>query len=124
MDFSEKQKEFMVAGGQTVTEWNLDQALRYVNHIKEEVKELHDAVAGSDWVKAVDAAADLKVVANGFLFSLGIEPWEVDLCVCLANQRKLVDGKVYRRPDGQIGKPPGWVGPEAALEKIVKEVQP
>jgi predicted HAD superfamily Cof-like phosphohydrolase len=74
-------------------------------------------------VKALDAIADLKVVANGLAWSLGVNPTQIDSIVADANDRKLVGGEVYRRPDGQIGKPPGWVGPEAEIEEVVKRVQ-
>jgi hypothetical protein len=32
---------------------------------------------------------------------------------------KVLDGQVYRRADGQIGKPPGWYGPENELKLML-----
>lgn len=129
-DFAQRQKAFMLAGGQTVDRLNLDQAHRYRIHIVEEVDELCEALFDFEregsletLVKVLDAVSDLKVVANGLAWSLGVNPSDVDKAVADANDRKLVGGKVYRREDGQIGKPPGWVGPEAEIEEIVKRVQ-
>ncbi|MEU4534402.1 hypothetical protein AB0G15_06010 [Streptosporangium sp. NPDC023825] len=31
------------------------------------------------------------------------------------------DGEIHRRKDGKIKKPPGWVGPEAEIEQILRE---
>lgn len=129
-DFAQRQRLFMLAGGQTVDQINLDQAHRYRVHIAEEVDELCEALfdfeRGGDLetlVKVLDAVSDLKVVANGLAWSLGVNPSEVDKAVADANDRKLVGGEVYRRPDGQIGKPKDWRGPESEIMEIVKRVQ-
>lgn len=124
MNWVADQAEFMRAGGQTVSEWNEDQASRYSKHILEEAEEsyLDWQVEGSE-EKAVDGAIDCIVVCIGFLLSLGIDPDKAWAAVHAANMRKVIDGKVYRRPDGQIGKPPGWYGPEDELRHLVEAAQ-
>lgn len=130
-NWAKTQAEFMVAGEQTVDCFNLDQARRYAFHVREETKELTESIhelacATNDdehiaWLTdATDGAADVIVVALGFMISLGLNPDEVMGAVFAANMRKIVDGKIYRRDDGQIGKPPGWYGPEAELKKMVE----
>lgn len=122
-DFAMRQRLFMLAGEQTVDKLNLEQAERYLEHIVEEVSELHEAYSMGDFVKVLDGLADLKVVANGMTWSLGVNPSQIDSLVADANDRKLVGGKVYRRPDGQVGKPPNWTGPEAGIEEVWNRVQ-
>ena len=117
-NWASDQAEFMVAGGQTVGEVNLDQAERYIHHIEEEAEETYGAFLGHDYVAAVDGAVDTIVVCLGLLHSLGIDPNEAWDAVHRANMRKIVNGKVYRRPDGQIGKPEWWYGPENDLRKL------
>jgi predicted HAD superfamily Cof-like phosphohydrolase len=119
-NFSEDQAAFMRAGDQTVGEWNAIQAIRYAAHVEEEAVELVDALAEKNYVKAVDGAVDCIVVCIGFLHSLGVDPNAAWAAVHRANMRKVVDGKVCRREDGQIGKPPGWYGPEEELAELVK----
>lgn len=120
MNWAEQQAEFMRGGEQTIDKWNLEQAKRYAEHMEEEASETNDALDEGDYTKALDGAIDTIYVALGFINSLGIDAnwaWSV---VHSANMRKLVNGKQYRREDGQIGKPPGWVGPESELAEIVK----
>ena len=118
--WSQMIREFMRAGGQTTKGENQEQSERYASHIEEEVKELIDAFYEGDKVKAIDGACDLIVVCCGFMYSQGIYPDDVMLAVLSANARKIVDGKVYRREDGQIGKPPGWYGPEREISEFVR----
>lgn len=134
MSWADEQAAFMAAGGQTVGVWNQEQAGRYAKHIAEEARELAQAWEAA-WADescnanpydtfgnvtgAVDGAVDLIVVAIGFLQSLGIPPGKAWDIVHAANMRKVVDGHVYRRPDGQIGKPPGWTGPEPELTRLI-----
>lgn len=113
---------FMIAGGQTVGEFNPQQADRYANHLQEEASETWDAMQAGDWVKAIDGAVDSIVVALGLLHSIGVNPDKAWAAVHAANMRKVIDGKVYRRDDGQVGKPVGWYGPEEELAKLMEEV--
>ena len=116
--WAQDQATFMRAGEQAVGSPDPDQAARYLGHILEEACETERAFDDEDYVKAVDGAVDTIVVAIGFLHSLGVDPDAAWDAVHAANMRKVIDGRVYRRPDGQIGKPPGWYGPEAELREL------
>lgn len=114
------QAHFMLAGGQTVNHINRNQMERYLKHIMEEAKETDDAFHEQNMTKALDGAVDLIVVAIGFIRSMGVNPNEAWNAVHSANMRKVIDGQVYRREDGQIGKPPGWYGPEPQLSALLE----
>lgn len=118
-NWAEDQAHFMLAGGQTVSQINWDQMERYLKHIMEEAKETDDAFHEQNMTKALDGAVDLIVVAIGFIRSMGVNPNEAWNAVHSANMRKVIDGQVYRREDGQIGKPPGWYGPETQLAAML-----
>lgn len=125
MSEGKRQAAFMVAGGQTVSAWNIEQFDRYLKHIEEEASELRRDYEAGDWVKVVDALMDIKVVCNGASWSLGVDPDKGMEIVDAANSRKIgPDGLVFRRPDGQIAKPEGWKGPEDELAVLVKAVMP
>jgi predicted HAD superfamily Cof-like phosphohydrolase len=109
---------FMAMGGQSTGRFNEGQAARYLSHIEEESKETLLAWDRGDMVNVIDGAVDTIVVAIGLLHSLGVDPFKAWDAVHAANMRKVVDGKVYRREDNQIGKPPGWYGPEEDLAKL------
>lgn len=120
--WADDQAAFMKAGEQTVGVFNREQAERYAKHMIEEVYETKDDFESCNYAKAVDGAVDTIVVAIGFLHSIGVNPdraWDI---VHAANMRKVINGKVYRRDDNQIGKPPGWHGPEKELSELVREV--
>lgn len=118
-NWAEDQAVFMLAGGQTVNRINQDQMERYKHHIIEEANEIEDAWADGDMLKVLDGAVDTIVVCIGLIRSMGINPNEAWNAVHGANMRKVVDGQVYRRADGQIGKPPGWYGPENELKGML-----
>lgn len=121
-DWAADQAAFMVAGGQTIDEMNHDQMKRYLIHIAEESQETYRDYMKGDMVKALDGAVDTIVVAIGFICSMGIDPNKAWAAVNAANMSKIgPDGKVYKRPDGQIAKPPNFVGPEAELAKLLQE---
>ena len=105
MSEGKRQATFMMAGGQTIKGMNIEQFERYLKHIEEEVSELRRDYEAGDMVKVVDALMDIKVVCNGASLSLGIDPDEGMKIVDTANMSKIgPDGKVSRRPDGQIAK--------------------
>lgn len=120
---SKQQAEFMLAGDQTVGEFNFVQACRYADHMLEEVNETKRDLASGDYVKAIDGAVDTIVVAIGFLHSIGVDPFQAWNAVHAANMSKLVDGKVYRRTDGQIGKGPNFKPPEPELAELWDKVK-
>ncbi len=121
--WSDDMGRFMALGGQSTGRFNEDQAARYLSHIEEESKETVLAWDRGDMVNVIDGAVDTIVVAIGLLHSLGVDPFRAWDAVHKANMSKIVDGKVYRREDGQIGKPPGFVGPEEDLAKLWNEVE-
>jgi len=124
-DFAEDQKRFMALARQTVDVWNPAQAGRYIDHLREEADETRTAWAEGDATKTVDGLVDSIVVALGALLSLGVDPVEAWGAVHRANMSK-VDGSLGEtvwRSDGQVGKPHGWVGPEAALERLIRNIQ-
>lgn len=122
-NWSQDQAAFMLAGGQTTDTFNEAQAWRYVGHIREETEETELAMHLGNYVHAIDGAVDIIVVAIGLLHSLGVNPDKAWAAVHAANMRKVINGEVYRRDDGQIGKPPGWYGPEEELAKLWNEVE-
>jgi len=118
---SADQRLFMELGGQTTRVWNRQQANGYMNHINEEARETREAWEAGDMMKTVDGVIDLMVVCEGFLASLGIDGREGWEAVMKANFSKVDSslGPIVWREDGQIGKPEGFVPPDAALRKIV-----
>jgi predicted HAD superfamily Cof-like phosphohydrolase len=114
---------FMALGGQSTGRFNEGQAARYLSHMEEEAEETVLAWDRGDMVNVIDGAVDTIVVAIGLLHSLGVDPFRAWDAVHKANMSKIVDGKVYRREDGQIGKPPGFVGPEDDLAKLWNGVE-
>lgn len=119
------QRRFMTACGQTTEVLNLQQLRLYVGLVLEETAELVEAVekletsmaAGqpihrNDIAEILDAGGDIMVVAGGVINSVGIHPGNVLDRVWATNLAKISpDGKVLRREDGKILKPPGWEPP-------------
>ena len=119
------QRKFMTACGQTTQVLNLQQLRLYVGLVLEETKELVEAMqnlesgiaAGqpihrNDIAEILDAGGDIMVVAGGVINSIGIHPGNVLDRVWATNLAKISpDGKVLRREDGKILKPPGWEPP-------------
>ena len=119
------QRKFMTACGQTTEVLNLQQLRLYVGLVLEETAELvtamekletsmsagqpihRDAIA-----EILDAGGDIMVAAGGVINSVGIHPGNVLDRVWATNLAKISpDGKVLRREDGKILKPPGWEPP-------------
>lgn len=130
MSFSSDQAEFMRAAGQLVGDDDgsdgakAAQAYRYINHLAEESRETLDAWSNEGtFEKVIDGLVDSIVVALGALHSLGVDPDRCWAAVHAANMRKVNGslGSIVKRPDGQIGKPPGWYGPEDDLKQIWRE---
>lgn len=119
------QEKFMVACDQTVNEFNQKQFDLYVNLIREEVKELEEAITASDRKEKFDALLDIMVVTAGAIHSMGADGeggWNE---VMRTNFAKIdpVTGKVRKREDGKVLKPEGWTPPnlEPFLTKKVAE---
>jgi NTP pyrophosphatase (non-canonical NTP hydrolase) len=84
-----------------------------LNLIKEEARELQNAVLGCDFVEVADALADLTYVTLGMALQLGIPLDEVFAEVHRSNMTKTIGG-VQRRGDGKILKGPYFEPPNLA----------
>lgn len=88
--------------------------LRY-DLISEETEELRMALNDLDVVETADALADIVYVAYGAALEFGIDLDAVLAEVHSSNMRKTWDdGKVHRREDGKVLKPPYWEPPNIA----------
>lgn len=113
MSVFDDQAMFMRACGQTVGQKNREQFELYMELIREEVTELHEAKSHD---QVFDALLDIIVVCIGAGHSAGYpmaEGWDA---VAISNLRKIdpATGKVERREDGKILKPEGWRPPNLA----------
>jgi predicted HAD superfamily Cof-like phosphohydrolase len=108
------QKTFMIAGDQTVDNYNKSQYNMYLDLIKEEVQELQDAVDQDDKVEQLDALIDILVVVVGALHSLGADAEGAWNEVIRSNMSKVdpATGKVIKREDGKVLKPATYSAPE------------
>lgn len=85
--------------------------------IDEEVnRELLPAMERGDIVEIADAMADSIYVIVGSALEYGVPLDRVWDAVQAANMAKVdpITGKVRRREDGKILKPPGWTAPDIA----------
>lgn len=93
-----------------------------IKFLKEELQEFIDSVEDDDLLGATDALVDLVYVAMGTAYLMGI-PWEAAWnAVQQANMTKVRAehaGESKRNTTLDVIKPPGWVGPEAKLVKIL-----
>jgi predicted HAD superfamily Cof-like phosphohydrolase len=112
-DVFEDQRKFMRACGQTVDDFNPQQFDLYLELIREETQELADA---QDRVAQLDALIDIMVVAAGALHSLGVDSPGAWKEVMRSNFAKIDPrtGRVNRREDGKILKPPNFEPPKLA----------
>ncbi len=111
------QKQFMNACDQaTDGRGNEEQYDLYRNLIAEEVEELADAVQNDDRVEQLDALIDILVVTIGAIHSMGADAEGAWQEVFQTNLAKIDPGtgKVIKREDGKVLKPPGWRGPKLA----------
>jgi predicted HAD superfamily Cof-like phosphohydrolase len=107
------QEKFMRACDQSVEGFNQEQFTLYLNLIKEEYKELSEAVNNSDQVETLDALIDILVVTIGAIHSAGYDAEGAWKEVMMTNFAKIDKdtGKVRKREDGKVLKPIGWVPP-------------
>lgn len=103
----EDQRQFMLAGDQTVCIANEDQLRLYLNLIREEYTELEDAVRQGNQVKVLDGLCDILVVTLGAGLSMGIDLQEAWNETIRSNMSKTdpTTGKIIKREDGKILKP-------------------
>jgi predicted HAD superfamily Cof-like phosphohydrolase len=108
--------KFMTASGQTDAP-NKKLSKLYLSLIKEEYKELRDAVKAKDEVEILDALIDILVVTIGTAHAMGYDAEGAWNEVMKTNFAKIdpETGAVRRRAeDGKILKPEGWKEPELA----------
>lgn len=103
------QKNFMLAGEQSVGVYNAAQTELYINLVIEEFQEMVGAVSLEGFVKET---IDLIVVSIGLLHSVGVGPEEAWRLVHESNMSKLVDGKLMKREDGKGLKGPNYQPPD------------
>ena len=84
--------------------------------IKEEARELIDAMHEGDLLETADGMADLIYVTVGAALEFGIPLDRVWAAVQTANMAKvdLSTGKVRKREDGKVLKPEDWQAPDIA----------
>ena len=115
------QERFMQACDQTTDKWNQAQFDLYVDLIREEVRELEEAIVEGNRKEILDALEDIMVVTAGAMHSMGADGeggWNE---VMRTNFAKIdpVTGKVRKREDGKVLKPEGWQPPN--LEPFIQK---
>lgn len=114
MNVFRDQEKFMRACDQTTDVWNQEQFDLYVKLIREEVKELEEAIASGDRVEILDALEDIMVVTAGAVHSAGFDGeggWKEVMSTNFAKIDKET-GKVRKREDGKVLKPLNWQPPQ------------
>ena len=91
----------------------------YLNLIREEYQELHEALEENDRVEQLDALVDILVVTMGAIRAAGWDGQGAWKEVMDTNFAKIDPdtGKVRKREDGKVLKPEGWKAPQ--LEKFL-----
>ena len=112
-DIFSDQRKFLRVCDQTTDGHNPDQFRMYCDLVREEVKELEEALAADDAVEQLDALIDILVVATGAIHSLGVDAEGAWKEVMRSNFAKVDPrtGKVTRREDGKVLKPANWEPP-------------
>jgi predicted HAD superfamily Cof-like phosphohydrolase len=107
------QEKFMRACDQSVEGFNQEQFKLYLSLIKEEYKELTEAVNNYDQLETLDALIDILVVTIGTIHSMGSDAEGAWKEVMATNFAKIdhETGKVRKREDGKVLKPVGWTPP-------------
>lgn len=107
-------RDFMNAIDQSTTGRHRGQFELYLTLIREEVQELEDAVEADDNIEVLDALMDILVVTLGAANSIGADSEGAWNEVMRTNFAKVdpETGKVRRRADGKVLKPPNWAPPD------------
>lgn len=76
-----------------------------------------------DLVRIVDGCCDLSIVGVGTLLACGVrDDYDYQKEVDFANLRKF-EGDAHRRADGKWIKPSNFIGPEAAIRRLLDLAQ-
>lgn len=114
MNYQKDVSDFMILGEQKISsDLNLknEQALLYMNLIKEEFEETTKAFYDKDLVEVADGLADMVWVIMGMCNSVGIDFDKVWKEVKSSNMSKFVDGKSIKNDAGKIMKPETYFKP-------------
>ena len=114
MNYQKDVSNFMILGEQKISsDLNLknEQALLYMNLIKEEFEETTKAFYDEDLVEVADGLADMVWVIMGMCNSVGIDFDKVWKEVKSSNMSKFVDGKSIKNDAGKIMKPETYFKP-------------
>jgi len=114
MNYQKDVSDFMILGEQKISsDLNLknEQALLYMNLIKEEFEETTKAFYDEDLVEVADGLADMVWVIMGMCNSVGIDFDKVWKEVKSSNMSKFVDGKSIKNDAGKIMKPENYFKP-------------
>ena len=114
MNYQKDVSDFMILGEQKISsDLNLknEQALLYMNLIKEEFEETTKAFYDEDLVEVADGLADMVWVIMGMCNSVGIDCDKVWKEVKSSNMSKFVDGKSIKNDAGKIMKPETYFKP-------------
>lgn len=119
MSREQKVAQFLKAAGKTPFKAGDEYELSYENNLKEETKELREAMfnyynSPNEKTRAelVKEWADVQVVLSNIAVWLGIPADPAFNRVHQNNMTKVVDGKLKIRADGKILKPEGYVKPD------------
>lgn len=89
--------------------------------IREELRELIEAIERRDMVAIADGLGDLRYVVDGTAHEFGIPLDKVSDAIHRANMSKLgADGKPIYREDGKVLKGPNFVPPEKEIAAILR----
>ena len=114
MNYQKDVSDFMILGEQKISsDLNLknEQALLYMNLIKEEFEETTKAFYDEDLVEVADGLADMVWGIMGMCNSVGIDFDKVWKEVKSSNMSKFVDGKSIKNDAGKIMKPETYFKP-------------
>lgn len=92
-----------------------------VNHLREELSELIQAIDTADLPEQVDALIDLIYIAIGMILEMGVNPIEAFEPVHEANMQK-IRGTTKRGHGFDAVKPDGWTPPD--LSRALIEMPP
>lgn len=96
-----------------------------INFMREELDEFEEAIQKGDKVEAFDALIDLVYVAMGTALFMGITPDQWDTGMNVVHDCNMAKIAVINADDSKrhslydVRKPPGWVGPEDHLRRIL-----
>ena len=114
-----------------LTNLGIDRADNFYMALKAEVAELDDALIlnsetgqeSIDMVAFADTCGDLIVYILSECCKMGIPIMHVVAEIIKSQKTKLVDGKPIKAPCGtKWGKGPNFIGPEAAIEDLLRAV--